>query len=219
MAASSSETPAKHVHNSIKVVLKTALLVMGAKTLLGFLLSKKVSTKLASNSGNTRFSLSIAGIRGTYHLLQPILSKMFPKYGSGVTAALASLWIMVDGDEQRRVAIALGLLIKAALFSLRAYIYLPVTKPTKDAKDTSLEKVHIGVDHPVWQFKSPVFNRIVRIIHRHGELIQWHINAFHICLTAFNFPHLLPRPYYLALLAMTGYAVSLANPRKSTVLT
>jgi hypothetical protein len=130
------ENQRKHILKSVKIGLKTLLMVYSAKSTLAFILARKITGRLAFNGPDTRLGLSIAGLRSSYFYLRPALSRIYPKHGAAISAAISSLWLIVDRNEYRRFAIGLSLLVKAAWFAIRAKIYGPKTKvglliPTK----------------------------------------------------------------------------------------
>jgi hypothetical protein len=155
-------------------------IVYACKTLLTVALTRKLNTKLILNQGNIRLALCVAGMRSSYHHLKK-------KIGCRAAAVFASIWILADNNENRRISVALNLFVKAALFGVRSFIY----KGNRDELHEHKKDRELNV------FKSNWINYLAKLIHKFGDLIQWHLIAFHVTLTAFNYPFVLPKSYYV----------------------
>lgn len=179
--------------------LKTFLMLYGGKSLLGMLIARRFDLKRLANHDSANFAMAIAGMRATYYglIISPDWRRILGEYHVSLSAAFASLWLLIDRSPQRRVYIALTLSIKAALFYTRSLIYQAPESPEFEGQ-TELRA------YQLIHRKSPWLNASSQLIHRHGTLLVWYIVAFHVTLTSYNYPHLLPKSYYNSLVELTG---------------
>lgn len=181
-----------------------------AKTTLGLLLKMR-STKntlkwldLIKDQDTLRMAASFAGIRSTYYLLKNILRDSV--YASSISAFVASLWILVDTNKERRVTISLNAFVKAFLFAIRSYIYRKPGDEIDNQLQTKKELL-VSKKYPLQliEHKNRFLYTVAQGVHLYGDYILWQMIAFHLTMIAFNQPQFLPKGYYYSLLHVTGY--------------